>query len=705
MEDLSGNIWFGTDGGGVNKMNNAGFSYLPPNDILENNRVRPIIRDKKGNTWFGTEGGGVAKYDSKTNAVASATVTYYTAKNGLVYSGQRSLLEDSKGNMWIGTTGGGICKYDGSYFTDYSHSEPRFPNTVFAIVEDKSGNLWFGKNEDGISKYNGTSFSYYTEKEGLPAKKVFSILQDKKGDLWFGTDGGGLCKYDGTHLLNYTEKEGLFSKSITSIMEDEKGILWLGTLGAGVCRFDGKQFTYYTEKEGLSNNNVWSLIQDSSGDTWVGTDKGLNRFLLSGDRYIIYQYGLQDGLKAIDFNLHSACIDNNNRIWWGTGKNIVTKDLKFPFKTGDVRSLQLSYIEINDRFYDYHNFPDSNWEKINFTHVNPFNNYPEGLALSFDQDHASFHFSAIDWAAPDKIKYSYRMIGLDEKWSSPSSEAFAEYRNLQHGNYELQVKAIGQSQVWTEPITYRFTIRPPWWLTWWFKSIIVFISLALIFFVIRFIYLYQLRKQKVLMEKKLAVQYERQRISAEMHDDIGAGLSGIKLMTEMAKKKSKDEESLSEMDKIHQSVGDISSKMKEVIWSLNTENDSVSSLISYLQRQARMMMENYPGKFNMTMPDKIPDVQINGDARRHIYLMVKEALHNIIKHSGADKVEVVITCDDKLRIVVSDNGKGMSVDANNNDGNGMKNMRQRMQQLNGDLFIKNEEGLTLTFEIPIKQVL
>jgi signal transduction histidine kinase len=230
----------------------------------------------------------------------------------------------------------------------------------------------------------------------------------------------------------------------------------------------------------------------------------------------------------------------------------------------------------------------------------------------------------------------------------------------------------------------------------------VLIFLAVIFLIARFIYRYQLRRQKTLLEKQLAVQFERQRISSEMHDDIGAGLSGIKLMTEMAKMKTKDEQSVSEIEKIYQSVGDISSKMKEVIWSLNTENDSLSSLIAYLQNQSRQMMENYPGRFNMLLPDKIPDIKISGDARRHIHLLVKEALHNIIKHSGADKVEIKISCNDKLHIAVSDNGKGMDISQNNGTGNGMKNMRKRVQQLEGFFFIKNMEGLTLIFEIPLK---
>jgi signal transduction histidine kinase len=214
-----------------------------------------------------------------------------------------------------------------------------------------------------------------------------------------------------------------------------------------------------------------------------------------------------------------------------------------------------------------------------------------------------------------------------------------------------------------------------------------------------------LRKERTALEKKLAVQYERQRISAEMHDDIGAGLSGIRLLTEMTKNKVKDGQAAEEVEKIYQSVGDISSKMKEVIWSLNTENDNLPNLIFYLQKQARLMMENYPCKFSMTVPDHIPDAKISGEARRHIYLAVKESLHNIIKHSGADNVELNITCEDKLRIVVSDNGKGMNAEQNSSAGNGLKNMRRRMQQTGGDLSIENKDGLILIFEIPLKTIL
>jgi ligand-binding sensor domain-containing protein/two-component sensor histidine kinase len=699
LEDHSGNIWFGTDGGGINKLNNAGFSYLPQNEVLASNRVRPIIKDKNGNIWFGTEGGGVGKFDTADSTGVAGNFSYFTEIDGIRLNGQRSLLKDATGNIWIGATNGRIINFNGQYFTNYDSKPGNSANTVYDIKQDRQGNIWFAK--DGIRKYNGRYFTDYTEKEGLPHKKVFAIHEDKRGYLWFGTEGGGISKYDGARLIHYTEKEGFFAKNVTSILEDKKGNLWLGTLGTGICRFDGKSFTYYTNKEGLSNNYVWSLIEDSSGHIWAGTDKGLNRLIPLNNKYVIYNYGLQDGLKALDFNLHSACIDNNNRIWWGTGKNIVIKDLSKPFIQNHVRNVMLNYFEINERFYDYRNLPDSFSKKISFSNVPPFSNCPNNLAVTYDQDHFTFHFSAIDWLAPDKIKYSYRMVGQDDTWSRPADEPMADYRNLSHGKYQFQVKAIGQSQVWTVPITYNFIIQPAWWQTWWFKALIIVVTLTLAFIIGRFIYHYKLRKQKAILEKQLAVQYERQRISAEMHDDIGAGLSGIRLLTEITKNKVKDEKGAEEVEKIYQSVGDISSKMKEVIWSLNTENDKLSNLIFYIQKQARHWLENYPCQLTVDLPEMMPDTIINGEARRNIFLIVKEAIHNIIKHSGANRVIIKITCNSKLVITISDNGKGIAAEQNKDDGNGMKNMRLRVQKLNGKFFIKTQEGLTLTVEIPI----
>lgn len=708
IEDRFDNIWIGTEGGGVNKLSNTNFSYLIPEELFKNFKVRPILNGKDGSLWFGAEFGGLEKYDAVHTTASGNRFIFYTSKDGLAEIGQRSLLQDRSGNIWIGTTGAGIYKFDGKQFSNYAFNGTGSKLSIFDIAEDKRGDLWFGTSDGTIIRYDSKKTTFYDQRNGLPYSIIYSIMEDSNGNLWFCSEGG-LSKYDGIHIINYSEKEGLFNKNITSIDEDENGNLWLGTLGAGVCKFNGKTFTYYTEKQGLSNDNVWSVFEDTLKRIWVGTDKGLNLFIAKDSArkdYFIYRFGFQDGLKAVDFNLHSVCVDNNNRIWWGTGKGVASFNLNKGFKAFNPQSLSINYIEINGQFFDFKNFSsDSSFGTITFDSVAAFDNYPDKLSLSHSEDHLTFHFSAIDWSATDKIRYSYRMVGLNEKWSVPSEETIADYRNLGYGKYKFQVRAIGRSQNWTEPFTYSFTIRPAWWQTWWFKTIIIISSLLTLLYISRLIYLYRLRKQRILLEKQLAIQYERQRISSEMHDDVGAGLSGIKLLAELAKTKITDEEAAAEIEKIHDSIGNVSANMKEVIWSLDSDNDNLENLVAFIQKQARRLLEHYPCQLNIMVPDTIPAKIINGSDRRNIYLLVKEAMHNIIKHSLADKVDLSLTCDKDLMIIISDNGQGMNIEKKSNTGNGMKNMRQRIRQLNGNFFIKNDKGLTLIFEIPLPETI
>jgi ligand-binding sensor domain-containing protein/signal transduction histidine kinase len=709
-KDGSGNLWLATEGGGVNKLNTTNFNYLVPEAFVENNRIRPILKDKNGNLWFGTEDANVGTLNMGDAGGKGKEFTYFKVQEKLSWKGQRSLLQDKNGNIWIGTTGSGLIKYDGKNFINYSTGNGPPRQAVFDILEDKKGMIWFGQNDGKVSTYDAENFSSFSSKEGWLGSAIYAMLQDRKENIWFCTEGAGVIKYDGTNLINYTEKEGLFTKSVTSVAEDDKGNIWLGTLGAGVCKFNGVNFTYYTVQQGMPDNNVWSVFCDPSGQLWFGTDKGLALFILktdslqdAGTGYNIYNFGSQDGLKAIDFNLHSVCVDDNNHIWWGTGKSAPSFDLDKKFNPGSLGSPGLNFIEINDKVYDFRNLHGSEAKNIKCSDVIPFTNCPVNLSVSSDLNHISFHFSAIDWSAPHKIKYSYRMVGLDVKWSRPSREPVADYRNLSHGDYLFQVRAIGQSNAWTEPFSYNFTIRPAWWQTWWFKILMIATGLALIFFSARFIYYYQLRKQRIVLEKQLAVQYERQRISSEMHDDIGAGLSGVRLLTEITKNKLKNTDATGDIDKIYQSVDDISAKMKEVIWSLNTENDDISSMISYIVQQVRIMVEHYSCELSIDLPDKFPDIEISGEARRNIYLAVKESVHNIIKHSGASMISLSVSCNTNLLISIRDNGKGFNNSDEAKGGNGLRNMRQRMKNIGGNLILQSHDGTSVLFEIPLNQ--
>ena len=492
LEDRSGNLWFGTYGGGVSMYNGKPFTHFTEKEGLSNNIVRSIQEDRIGNLWFGTYGGGVSMYNGKS-------FTHFTVKEGLLNNIVSSIMVDKGGNLWFGSDGGGVSMYNGKSFTYFTEKEGLSNNNVFSILEDESGNLWFGTDGGGVSMYNGKFFTHFTEKEGLSNKYVMSILEDRSGNLWFGTYGGGVNMYNGKSFTYFTEKEGLSNNVVNSILEDKNGNLWFGTNGGGVSVYNGKFFTHFTEKEGLSNNTVYTILEDEIGNLWLSTESGLNQFVVEGGldlqkqsnkktvkaTYKPVRYEKNDGLKAMDFYFNSGHLDSKNRIWWGSGKSLTMLDLNKHSIAAKPPAIYLNQLDINEQFIDYRNISDSLGNEIGFNDVQRFENYPLNLNLAYDKNHLTFHFAAIDWAAPHKIQYSYLIQGLNSTWSQPSQDTKADYRNLTHGTYTFKIRAIGESGEWSDAFEYAFTINPPWWHTWWARFLYAMAAILLIIFIVR----------------------------------------------------------------------------------------------------------------------------------------------------------------------------------------------------------------------------
>jgi hypothetical protein len=257
--------------------------------------------------------------------------------------------------------------------------------------------------------------------------------------------------------------------------------------------YNGESFTHFTEKEGLSNNIVWSILEDNKGNLWMSTENGiscikqekLDENTDNVNRPLFTVFEKNDGLKGMDFYRNSVCLDSKNRIWWGSGKSLTMLDLNNYTAARNPPAIYLKQLDINEQFIDYRNITDSLGNEIEFNGVQRFENYPLNLELPYDKNHLTFHFAAIDWHAPHKIKYSYIMEGLNTTWSKPTTEPKADYRNLPYGTYTFKVRAIGESGEWSEPFEYTFTIHPPWWHTWWARTLYVLFILMLIFALIR----------------------------------------------------------------------------------------------------------------------------------------------------------------------------------------------------------------------------
>jgi ligand-binding sensor domain-containing protein/serine phosphatase RsbU (regulator of sigma subunit) len=528
-EDSRGNLWFGTYGNGVIKYNRNSFNHFDQDDGLTNSIARSIIEDKNGNLWFGTSGGGVCKFDGNR-------FSYLEDDNELSTSTVKSLYETKDGTLWIGTNGIGLFSYDGEYLAHYTTAQGLISDKILTIYEDSDSNLWVGTYGEGVCKFERNAagqllaYTLYSEEQGLSHNIAVAIYEDTEKNIWIATDGGGLNKLENGYLTNINEANGLSNRNPITIMQDQFGNYWSGTYDGGINIFDDHHILHLSESNGLVNNMVWSIkeIRDTNKSVfWVTTERGINLIELhcgeSGStavadyRFKIHEFTKQDGLLGIDYYANSVCIDAKNRIWWGSGKGVEMLDLNL-FQISDLTpEPKLNFIEINEQFVDFRNASDSNSE-FHFEDVLKFANYPEKLVLPYDQNHLTFHYSAIDWSAPHKISYQFRLVGLNENWSTLSSKNEADFRSLPYGDYKFEVRSIGESQKWSSTFSYPFTILPPWWHTWWFR-LCVFMLVVVILFALYRLRTATLRARQKQLEKTVEDRTEELKKEKELVEE------------------------------------------------------------------------------------------------------------------------------------------------------------------------------------------
>jgi serine phosphatase RsbU (regulator of sigma subunit) len=478
-------------------------------------------QEKSGNIWLGTNS-GVSKYDGKS-------FTHFTENEGLLNNIVLSMLQDKSGDLWFGTNGG-LSKYDGKTFTNFTEKEGLINSTVWSMLQDRKGNLWFGTN-GGLSKYDGKTFTNFTEKEGLINNMVLCMLQDKTGIFWFGTNDG-LSKYDGKSFTHFNENNGLSNNTVLSMLQDNTGNLWFGSNG-GVSKYDGKYFTHFTEKDGLGNNTVLSMLQDSVGNLWFGTRFGLSKLPKSklgqlndlvkqnvvNDEDIYFKnFTYSDGFLGIGCMNNSICEINDGTIWIGANDRLTLYHPLISEKNADTAAPNIQLISI-DLFNE--NVAWVNLEKkrdtllilgngveisdFEFDGLTNWYNLPENLSLTYDNNYLTFNFIGITMSQSKKVKYQYKLEGIDDNWSALTSRTEAPYGNLPHGTYTFKVKAMSSEGYWSKPFEYQFTIRPPFWQTWWFRVLLGIFIVGGVFYFTKSREL-KLKKEKEILEERVELR-------------------------------------------------------------------------------------------------------------------------------------------------------------------------------------------------------
>jgi len=436
-----------------------------------------------------------------------------------------------------------------------------------------------------------------------------------------------------------------------------------------------------TTVNGLSANFVNYLFCDKDNNIWACTPSGLDKIKIDNDHFLVENITKSNNLYLSILKIQET---KQGNFWILTTAGIVTYS-SLPQRTNDWKPrLAFSDVVI------------SNAEQTAI---------PATHELSHNQNNLSFQLSAPTYIDEKQTRFSYLLEGIGNKnWSTPSTDASINFVNLPAGEYTLRAKAIFLHGLYPDiESSYSFTILPPWWQTWWFKLLVSIVVLGLALLGLRFYINRKLALQRVVLEKRRAIEQERTRIATDMHDDLGAGLSQIKFLSEtIGLKKQQHLPIEEEISDIRTFSVEMIDKMGEIVWALNEKNDTLSDLLSYTRSYAVEYLEQNGIACRVEEPDDIPQDYVSSEFRRNIYLTVKESLHNIVKHAQATDVFINIRITNWLSIDIKDNGIGIDGAENKSFGNGLINMKARIQELKGRFEIINNNGTQINIRVPLE---
>jgi signal transduction histidine kinase len=338
----------------------------------------------------------------------------------------------------------------------------------------------------------------------------------------------------------------------------------------------------------------------------------------------------------------------------------------------------------------------------------PFIETPQEYAkinLGHDQNTFSFDFSIIGFQHADESVYEYKLDPYDEKWIRSGTTHYARYSKISPGSYTFRIRILdanGRISPYSKSLA--IEIRKAFWQTFYFKLLMANLIVFLLWVIVKWWLGIRIRKQQIAFEKQQAIEKERTRIATDMHDDLGAGLSRIKFLSEtIGMKKQMQQPVEEEIGSISNYANEMIGKMGEIVWALNEKNDSISDLLSYTRAYAAEYMLSNGIECQVHAPAEFPSVFVSGEFRRNVYLTIKETLHNIIKHAGADLVVITIRIDKFLTIAIQDNGSGFDMKNIRPFSNGLNNMQKRMKDIQGNLEIVRKNGTLIILTVPVPQ--
>ena len=713
-----------------------------PFTICSDNIVS-LYLDRAKNLWCGSYGNGLS-YTNTSNSFFTSHISKKETESAKGNNHISLLGVNLQGNIW--------CSFENIHVISLLDKNLTFLQYLNPIAEDGSPydqslyKLLFETNDEAWCATNRGLFLYNFKTNKMRSVPYKLVTDDLQGSIWirdiirlndgsivFSTFKGlyHLVKRSGMieiKPINFLEP-GAFHAFI-KLAQDEKGFLYVKS---------GADYIHVLKP--LKNGNEFQLIRsidfkpevnqffNLAGDTvlYVASDDGLysvsknnfgmrkeeldqrvpfisissffkkdEKFWLFGEKGL-YCYDkknnesrtftVEDGLPSNEFTLSALVIDQNGRCVAGTSNGLVS------FFPPDVKNItnspraQLAAVYINDVLDTASSNPDEIKE----------------LKLSSRQNTFSFDFSSISFFHTDECSFEYMLEGYDDKWIKSGASHYTRYSKIPPGNYTFLLRVLdNQGKISEYNKSLEIVIAKSFWQTNFFKALVVAFVLLLGWLFLKWYANEKVKKQVRQLEKLKAIERERTRIATDMHDDLGAGLSRIKFLSETIGIKKQQQQPFEEdIIKIREYSHEMIDKMGEIVWALNEKNDSLIDLLSYIRVYAAGYLSQNGINCKIEMPDNSPTMFLSGEFRRNIYLTIKEALHNVVKHSQASSVNITIRINKSLEITIEDNGIGFDKKNIRPFSNGLTNMENRIKEIDGDFILLNDKGTVVKIIVPL----
>jgi ligand-binding sensor domain-containing protein/two-component sensor histidine kinase len=639
-----------------------------------------LYQDRNDLVWIGTKGYGILTLDIHARRFhhtdKSSIYHLYELQDGRILVNNKKVLD----------------RFSGAY-TDSTVSQDLIKESSTLSIRSHDNKYWTTDDKnllclDPVTKRTDT-FLLPVKQLNFTYGLVNAMIEDTEKNLWLGSTEGLLFfdKQKATWKIFRNKPSDPNSLSFNAVFSlckdpvDPANYLWVGTNGGGLNKFDlhTEKFTRYSLKDGLPNDVIYGILPDNNKRLWMSTNKGLSCFDPVKNRFKNFEE--KDGLQNNEFNHGAYLRTRDGMLIFGgvTGFNYF--DPKEIIDNPVIPKIVITGLKIRNRSVESTDKNSCLDSAIYLT---------KNITLPYSDNMLSFEFASMDFSAPQKNLYKYKLDGFDKEWINAGTIHSATYTNLDPGTYTFTVKGTNKDGVWNEEGTsIRLTILPPWYKTWWFRILVILIIGGAIYA----IYKYRLNQA-------LKVHAIRNSIARDLHDEIGSNLSNISIFSEVAQQqKGTANETQPILKKISEYSQVSMTAMSDIVWMINARNDSFENIISRMRSLAAEIFEAKNYNLHLYFDEQLNQLSLNMEQRKNFYLIYKEAINNVAKYADCKNVWINLKREgNTIKLTVKDDGIGFNAEKQNK-GNGLFNMEKRAETLKGNLMVNSQPNEGTTVEL------